>query len=69
MYYYRTEKVIILNKRGRKMMNNHNIIKLDNALNFRDLGGYRSQLGGVVKSNKLYRSDSLANLSQADIDT
>jgi len=50
-------------------MANHNIIKLEKALNFRDLGGYKSSLGGAVKRGKLYRSDSLANLSQADIDT
>lgn len=49
-------------------MTNHNIIKLEHALNFRDLGGYRSALGGAVKSGKLYRSDSLANLSDSDID-
>ncbi|MBT3319804.1 MAG: tyrosine-protein phosphatase [Clostridia bacterium] len=49
-------------------MSNHNIVKLEKALNFRDLGGYESSLGGTVKSGKLFRSDSLANLSDADID-
>ena len=29
-------------------MTNHNIIKLKNALNFRDLGVYRSSLGEAV---------------------
>ena len=49
-------------------MTNHNIIKLEKAMNFRDLGGYRSALGGAVRRGKLFRSDSLANLSLADID-
>ena len=44
-------------------------LKLRNALNFRDLGGYRSLLGGTVKQGKLFRSDSFANLMQEDIET
>lgn len=49
-------------------MARYNILELDNALNFRDLGGYSSSLGGEVKKGKLFRSDSLANLSKSDID-
>ena len=45
----------------------HNILKLENALNFRDLGGYQSGLGGEVKRGVLFRSDSLAKLHSEDI--
>lgn len=40
---------------------------MDGAVNFRDIGGYRTVEGRVVKWGKVYRSDSLAHLSDADL--
>ena len=44
-----------------------NTFKLESTPNFRDLGGYNSSLGGHVKEGALYRSNSLAMLSDEDI--
>ena len=41
--------------------------KLESTPNFRDLGGYYSSFGGHVKEEALYRSNSLAMLSDDDI--
>ncbi len=43
-------------------------VALERALNFRDLGGYGSRLGGTVRENRLFRSDSHANLTPADVE-
>jgi len=37
------------------------------CVNFRDLGGYPTRTGGVLKSGKLYRSDSLHRLTTDDV--
>lgn len=42
-------------------------IQLEGARNFRDLGGYTTRDGRRVKSGLLFRSDSLAQLSDADL--
>jgi protein-tyrosine phosphatase len=42
-------------------------LALDGAINFRDLGGYRTADGRMVAWRRLYRSDSLAELSDADL--
>jgi protein-tyrosine phosphatase len=41
-------------------------LDLEGSNNFRDLGGYPLCQGGFFKSRLLYRSDHLANLSDAD---
>ena len=47
-------------------MNHLRRIPLDGCVNFRDLGGYASSLGGTTKWGVLYRADSLHRLSSAD---
>ncbi|MBC1474578.1 tyrosine-protein phosphatase [Listeria grandensis] len=42
-------------------------IKLDGAVNIRDLGGYKTTDGKTIKSHKLIRAAELANLSKSDI--
>ena len=42
-------------------------LPMDGAENFRDLGGYQAADGRTVKWGMLYRSDSLAELSDQDI--
>ncbi len=42
-------------------------IHFENAVNFRDLGGYATADGHVTRWEVLYRSGHLANLSDADI--
>ena len=46
-----------------------NQIRLEKAYNFRDIGGYETSEGLVVKKGLLYRSDELSKLSEADIET
>jgi len=41
-------------------------IDLDGALNLRDLGGWRAE-GGIVALGRLFRSDRLSELSDADL--
>ena len=44
-----------------------NQICLENAYNFRDIGGYVTKDGRVVKKGLIYRSDELSKLSESDI--
>lgn len=44
-------------------------IPLQAAVNFRDLGGYRTWTGGQVRQGLVYRSDALGKLTPADITT
>ncbi|WP_461219363.1 tyrosine-protein phosphatase [Lapidilactobacillus salsurivasis] len=46
-----------------------NVIQLEKADNIRDLGGYRTTAGRLVKSHKLLRAGSLAKLSPSDQET
>jgi protein-tyrosine phosphatase len=43
-------------------------LPLQGAVNFRDLGGYRARDGRHVRWGRIFRSDSLAELSDADVD-
>ena len=43
------------------------IIKTENILNFREMGGYHNRYGQQVKWGKLYRSGFLTNASRSDI--
>lgn len=43
-------------------------LELHGAVNFRDLGGYSAAGGKQVKWGQLFRSDSLAELSDSDMD-
>ena len=45
----------------------HRLAPMDGADNFRDLGGYRTADGRRVKWGRLYRSDALDELSDADM--
>ena len=47
-------------------MNHQRRIPLEGCVNFRDLGGYASTLGGTTKWGVLFRADSLHRLSPAD---
>lgn len=42
-------------------------IALDGPANFRDLGGYPARDGRTVRSGRVFRSDSLSHLSDADV--
>jgi protein-tyrosine phosphatase len=42
------------------------LVPLDGAMNFRDLGGYRGADGRRVRWGRVYRSDNLGGLSDAD---
>jgi protein-tyrosine phosphatase len=44
-------------------------IKLEGVFNFRDLGGYETTGGRHVKWKRVYRSDNLARLTEADLMT
>lgn len=45
------------------------IVNIDGTLNFRDLGGYKTQSGQTVKWGKLYRSAQLDRLTDSGIQT
>ncbi|MYM61827.1 tyrosine-protein phosphatase [Pseudomaricurvus sp. HS19] len=42
-------------------------IALQGAKNFRDFGGYRSNVGGCVRTGKLFRAAALSELTEADL--
>jgi protein-tyrosine phosphatase len=42
-------------------------VKLDGAVNFRDIGGYLTESGRRVKPGKVFRSDELGDLSDGDL--
>jgi len=42
------------------------LIPLEGAMNFRDLGGYRTDTGRQVRWGRVYRSDHLGDLTEAD---
>lgn len=47
---------------------NERIIRLDGAVNFRDIGGYGAEGGRQTRWRRVFRSDSLAELTPADQD-
>ena len=44
------------------------LIKLEGVSNFRDLGGYEAADGRMVKWRTIFRSDTLAALTDADME-
>ena len=44
-------------------------IVLEGAVNFRDQGGYPTENGRFVKWRRLFRSDSLHDLTESDVQT
>jgi protein-tyrosine phosphatase len=49
------------------MTTNSRLLPLIGAYNFRDLGGYPTADGGVTRWGKLYRSDTLHEVSESDL--
>ncbi len=45
----------------------HRVLKFEGVVNFRDLGGYKTQNNRSVKWGKLYRSGTFAHTSRADL--
>lgn len=45
------------------------LVHLQGAVNFRDVGGYKTQDGKAVKWNKVFRSAAINNLTDTDMDT
>ncbi len=45
-----------------------NLIQFDGLYNFRDIGGFKTNEGRVMKKGILYRSDELSKLSQNDME-
>ena len=50
------------------MSERERLVALEGALNWRDLGGYRAADGRVTKWDRIYRSDGLDQLTDADLD-
>ena len=55
------------NKDGDKFIASERLIPMENASNFRDLGGIPTTDGRVVKWGKIYRSGKLSKLSKKDL--
>lgn len=49
------------------MVEQQRLIPLDGAMNFRDLGGYHTQNGQTVQWHRIFRADSLSQLSHQDL--
>ena len=49
-------------------MERERLIALEGALNWRDLGGYRTADGRVTRWDRIYRADGLDQLTDADLD-
>lgn len=43
-------------------------VRLGGPLNFRDVGGYATATGGVVRWRRVYRSDTLCHVTAADVE-
>ncbi len=48
-------------------MTSDRLVDLEGPANFRDLGGHATDDGGVVRLGRLFRSDSLSQLSAGDV--
>ncbi|MEM1124734.1 MAG: tyrosine-protein phosphatase [Bacteroidota bacterium] len=57
----------IKNKEGQKVVASERLIPMENALNFRDLGGIPTKDGRIVKWGTFYRSGKLSELSSKDL--
>ncbi len=44
------------------------VVEFDGATNFRDLGGYPSRFGGVVRWGRVYRAAALQGMTPSDLD-
>jgi protein-tyrosine phosphatase len=53
--------------RGESLTLADRLVRLDGTVNFRDLGGYRTTDGQWVAMGKVYRSDALDKLTDADL--
>jgi len=53
---------------GQKLARATRLLPLENADNARDIGGYRTVQGNSVKWGILFRSDSIAELDERDLD-
>lgn len=51
---------------GTSLLEAERRIRMDGAVNFRDLGGYRTEDGRRVQWGRMFRSDSLSRLSDRD---
>jgi len=60
-YYYRIEDLS-----GVSLMAAERRVLLEGAVNFRDIGGYRTQDGRRVQWGKVFRSDGLSRLTEND---
>lgn len=56
------------NTKGEKFIASERLIPMENAPNFRDLGGIPTKDGRVIKWGKIYRSGKLNSLSDKDLD-
>jgi len=45
-----------------------NLVQFNGLYNFRDIGGYKTNNGGIMKKGVLFRSDELSRLSEKDIE-
>ena len=48
---------------------NARLVRVQGALNFRDIGGYKTRDGKEVKWGKVYRSADVSKLTDSDLDT
>lgn len=53
--------------RGRDIVIADRLVRLQGTTNFRDAGGYATADGGWVEMGRVYRSDALDNLTDADL--
>ena len=56
------------NTKGERFIASERLIPMENASNFRDLGGIPTKDGRMVKWGKIYRSGKLSSLSDKDLD-
>lgn len=60
-YYYQVE-----DENGFSLMTAERRVPLEGAVNFRDIGGYRTQDGQRIQWGKVFRSDGLSRLTHSD---
>jgi protein-tyrosine phosphatase len=58
--------IYLLTSSGKRLITAERLLPLEGGRNFRDLGGYRTADGHQVKWGYVYRSGTMANLSDAD---
>jgi len=59
--------LVVVGADGREELVAERLLTLEGAQNFRDLGGYPAREGRRVRWGRVFRSDSLASLSDADL--